>query len=172
MDRGEAAVTRRPNAPDSLNLNPVSAKAEGGDMGSRTLLLFVLRAALACAALAALPSGAGIIRSAAAPSAPKVDEAQYQRLIEATNAVVGIKVKAIPNARSNETLGAERHGSGVLIGKDGLILTIAYLILEADQVEVTDADGQTMPAAVIAYDHATVSGWCARSRRSRRSRSA
>ena len=124
-------------------------------MASRIPYVLLLRAALACVAIAALPSVAGIIRSAAAPLAPKVDEAQYQRLIEATNAVVGIKVKAIPNARSIETLGAERRGSGVLIGKDGLILTISYLILEADQVEVTDADGQTMPAAVVAYDHAT-----------------
>ena len=124
-------------------------------MASRTPFVFLLRAALACVAITALPSAAGIIRSAAAPSAPKVDEAQYQRLVAATNAVVGIKVKAIPNARSNATLGAERLGSGVLIGNDGLILTISYLILEADQVEVTDTDGQTMPAAIVAYDHAT-----------------
>jgi S1-C subfamily serine protease len=35
------------------------------------------------------------------------------------------------------------------------VLTIGYLILEADQVEVTDSDGQTVPASVVAYDHAT-----------------
>ena len=67
-------------------------------------------------------------------------------------AVVGIKVKAIANARSNETLGVERLGSGVLIPKDGLVLTIGYLILEADQVEVIDGDGQSIPAAVVAAD--------------------
>jgi len=68
---------------------------------------------------------------------------------------VGLKVKAIANARSNETLGAEREGSGVVIRKDGLILTIGYLILEADQVEVVDPNGQSIPGVVIAYDHAT-----------------
>jgi len=68
---------------------------------------------------------------------------------------VGVKVRALPNARSNETLGRERRGSGVLIGDDGLVLTIGYLITEADQVEVTDSDGATIPAAVVAYDHAT-----------------
>jgi S1-C subfamily serine protease len=124
-------------------------------MASRAILTTLLRAALACAALATLPATAGLIPSAAPATAPRVDEKQYEQLVEATNAVVGIKVKAIANARSNETLGVERTGSGVLIPKDGLILTIGYLILEADQVEVVDGDGQSIPAAVVAYDHAT-----------------
>jgi len=124
-------------------------------MATPASFVSILRALAACAAIATLPCSAGIIRSAAAPSAPRVNEAQYEQLVDATNAVVGLKVKAIANARSNETLGAERLGSGVLIGKDGLILTIGYLILEADQVEVTDSDGQTMPAAIVAYDHST-----------------
>ena len=124
-------------------------------MATPASFVTILRALAACAAIATLPCSAGIIRSAAAPSAPRVNEAQYEQLVDATNAVVGLKVKAIANARSNETLGAERLGSGVLIGKDGLILTIGYLILEADQVEVTDSDGQTMPAAIVAYDHST-----------------
>jgi S1-C subfamily serine protease len=44
-----------------------------------------------------------------------------------------------------------------MIGREGngLVLTISYLVLEADQVEVTDHKGQTVPAAVVAYDHAT-----------------
>ena len=52
----------------------------------------------------------------------------YQALVNAANAVVGVKVKALPNARSNETLGDERIGSGIVIGNDGLVLTIGYLI--------------------------------------------
>jgi S1-C subfamily serine protease len=68
--------------------------------------------------------------------------------------VVAVKVKALPNARSNETLGVERAGSGVVIDK-GLVLTIGYLILEADTVEVVDSRGKSVPAAVVAYDHAS-----------------
>ncbi|HXN14881.1 MAG TPA: S1C family serine protease [Usitatibacter sp.] len=101
-----------------------------------------------------VPAGAAVLRSTAENVAP-VDDSAYQQLIDAANAVVGVKVRALPDAHSNETLGAERAGSGVLIGPEGLILTIGYLILEADQVEVTDSDGQTVPAAVVAYDHAT-----------------
>jgi serine protease Do len=117
-----------------------------------------LQATLACLALAALPLEAGVAPSAAAvrtaERSPALD-AGYQRLIDAANAVVGVKVKALPDARSNESLGQERAGSGVLIGDDGMVLTIGYLILEADQVELTDSDGQTVPATVVAYDHAT-----------------
>jgi S1-C subfamily serine protease len=114
--------------------------------------LVVLLIALACAAL---PLQASVMRSSTEKVAAAADDAGYQALIEAANAVVGVKVKALANARSNETLGAERNGSGVLIGNDGLVLTIGYLIMEADQVEVTGSDGSTVPASVIAYDHAT-----------------
>ena len=116
-------------------------------------------ATLACAllawlALAALPSDAAA-RRAVAVNEPRVDEAAYQQLVEAANAVVGVKVKAMANAKSSETLGDERQGSGIIIGNDGLVLTFGYHILEADTVDVSDSDGQTVPATVVAYDHTT-----------------
>ena len=123
----------------------------------RTLRI-ALQVSLAILALAALPVEAGVAPSAEAVRTTErspAQDASYQRLIDAANAVVGVKVKALADARSNESLGQERTGSGVLIGEEGLVLTIGYLILEADQVEVTDSDGQTVPAAVVAYDHAT-----------------
>jgi len=91
---------------------------------------------------------------AAAPTAPRDDEAKYQYLRDAANAVVGLRVKALANARSAQTLGVERNGSGVVI-ESGLVLTIGYLVLEADQVDVVTAKGRTVPATVAAYDHAT-----------------
>ncbi len=51
--------------------------------------------------------------------------------------------------------GSQRSGSGVLIAPSGLVLTIGYLILEADEVEITDSAGRSFPASVVAYDHAT-----------------
>ena len=91
----------------------------------------------------------------AAPAPAKEDAATYQHLVDAASAVVSIKVKALPNARSARTLGTERIGSGVLFAPQGLVLTIGYLILEADSVELTTGKGRTVPAAVAAYDHAT-----------------
>lgn len=115
--------------------------------------LALLQAALLTTALVAtLPVFSAAPK--AAPDTPKEDLASYQNLIDAANAVVMVKTKAIANARSNATLGAERAGSGVMI-PGGLVLTIGYLILEADSVDVTSSKGRTVPATVAAYDHAT-----------------
>ncbi|HEX6689566.1 MAG TPA: S1C family serine protease [Burkholderiales bacterium] len=70
------------------------------------------------------------------------------------SAVVAVSTKALDNARSNATLGRERRGSGVLIDK-GYALTIGYLVIEAEQIEVTGADGKTVPATLAGYDHAS-----------------
>ena len=70
------------------------------------------------------------------------------------SAVVGVQAKALPNARSTGTLGADRRGTGALI-REGYVLTIGYLVVEAESVRVTAADGRVVPAAVAAYDHAT-----------------
>ena len=93
--------------------------------------------------------------SKAAPAQKQESTAAYQHLIDAANAAVVVKSKALANARSNKTLGGERMGAGVLIAPEGLVLTIGYLILEADEVEITTSKGRTLPATVVAYDHAT-----------------
>jgi S1-C subfamily serine protease len=120
----------------------------------RSLRLCLSRYALALATVFALPSfGAAPTAAPAAPGKP--DESSYQQLVDAANAVVSVKTKAIPGARSNANLGAERTGSGVMIAPSGLVLTIGYLILEADTVDLTTNKGRTVPATVAAYDHAT-----------------
>ena len=70
-------------------------------------------------------------------------------------AIVKVNVQAVPDARSSATLGAEREGTGVVIGDNGLILTIGYLIVEADEVSIVDSKGRTLAAQVVGYDHAT-----------------
>ena len=70
------------------------------------------------------------------------------------SAIVRIKTKIIKDARSAETLGLQRDGTGVLI-RDGYILTIGYLVIEAEAIEVTGVDGTSVPAAVAGYDHAS-----------------
>jgi S1-C subfamily serine protease len=67
-------------------------------------------------------------------------------------AIVKIETRALPDARSAETLGADREGTGIVIARDGLILTIGYLLVEADDVRVIDDRGHTLPARVVAYD--------------------
>ena len=94
---------------------------------------------------------------AATPAATDQPAAQVMMdaLAKANAAVVGIKVTVAEDARSAETLGQQRSGSGVLIGQDGLILTIGYLLLEAEQIEIVTQDHKTVPARPVAYDLAT-----------------
>jgi len=115
----------------------------------RTIRRFLVACAafLATNAIGAAPQ--------AAPTPSSKSGAAYQHLVDAANATVAVKAKALANARSARTLGDERYGAGVLIAPENLVLTIGYLILEADQVEITTARGRTLPATVVAYDHAT-----------------
>jgi len=76
-------------------------------------------------------------------------------LTQAQAAVVGVLAVAVPDARSNDTLGRERQGSGVVIDADGLVLTIGYLVLEADEVDLLLDDDRVVPARVVAYDLAS-----------------
>ena len=76
-------------------------------------------------------------------------------LTKANAAVVGVRVNVAEGARSAETLGRQRSGSGVVIGPDGLILTIGYLMMEASSIQVVTSDNKTVPAQAVAYDLAT-----------------
>ena len=53
------------------------------------------------------------------------------------------------------TLGTERAGSGVLIRQDGLVLTIGYLVTEAETIWLTSAAGGAVPGHVLGYDQET-----------------
>ena len=69
-------------------------------------------------------------------------------------AVVGVSAKIQANARSAETLGLQRRGTGAVV-RDGYVVTIGYLVIEAEAVEVSGADGRRLPATVAGYDHAS-----------------
>jgi S1-C subfamily serine protease len=68
--------------------------------------------------------------------------------------VVRVQAKALADARSSATLGQRREGTGVLV-REGYVATIGYLVIEAEAIEVTGADGKTVPAALAGYDHAS-----------------
>jgi serine protease Do len=92
---------------------------------------------------------------AAAHAASSPQQASVDAITHALDAVVGVQVTAAEGARSVETLGRTREGSGVVIGADGLILTIGYLILEADTIQITTHDNRVVPARPVGYDLAT-----------------
>jgi len=69
--------------------------------------------------------------------------------------VVALEATIPDDAMTAQTLGTERTGSAVVIGEDGLALTIGYLVTEAEQVRLTTQDGRTIDAHPIAVDFAS-----------------
>ena len=70
-------------------------------------------------------------------------------------AIVKIKADIPKDAATAQILGTERQGNGVIIDKRGHILTIGYLILEAETIEVTKSNGDQVKADFVAYDYQT-----------------
>ncbi len=110
-------------------------------------LLGCMLDALVAAALACFPLA---VLAADAPGAAAAPTANPDAFFAA---IVRIEARSLPDARSNATLPAEREGSGIVIGKDGLVLTIGYLLIEADEVRIIDGHDRELPARVVAYDH-------------------
>jgi S1-C subfamily serine protease len=73
----------------------------------------------------------------------------------ALSAVLGLQATVPDDAFTAQTLGTERAGSGVLIRKDGLVLTIGYLISEAESIWLTSSLGGAVPGHVLGYDQET-----------------
>lgn len=109
------------------------------------------------AVLLALLFAFGSVRCTPAQALPagSQQQASIDGLSRANAAVVGVDVLAVDGSRSAESLGRERSGSGVVIGPDNLVLTIGYLLLEAENILVTTQDNRTLPARLVAYDLAT-----------------
>src|SRR5712664_3902038 len=89
------------------------------------------------------------------PEIPTDRSAGRREAEEMLGAVVRVRMKAIPDARSNTTLGPSREGTGVVIDERGHIVTIGYIVIEADSIEITTQDERTVPATLIGYDHAS-----------------
>lgn len=75
-------------------------------------------------------------------------------LDRALASVVGLHAIIPPDAFSAETLGTERAGNGVVID-DGLVLTIGYLITEAESVWLHLGDGRVVEGHVLGFDAVT-----------------
>ncbi|HET9717998.1 MAG TPA: S1C family serine protease [Pseudolabrys sp.] len=84
---------------------------------------------------------------------PRPEDYTYD-LDRALASVVGLHSIIPPDAFTAETLGVERAGNGVLI-EDGLVLTIGYLITEADSVWLHLGDGRVVQGHALGFDQET-----------------
>ncbi|HTE75238.1 MAG TPA: S1C family serine protease [Xanthobacteraceae bacterium] len=87
------------------------------------------------------------------PSAvqPKPGDYGYD-LERVLSCVVGLHATVPADAFTADTLGTERAGNGVFIRGNGLILTIGYLITEAENIWIALSDGRSVPGHVLGYD--------------------
>jgi S1-C subfamily serine protease len=84
---------------------------------------------------------------------PQPEEVSFD-LENVLASVVSLRSEVAPDAYTATVLGTQRQGSGIVIG-DGIVVTIGYLIVEAEAVWLFTGNGQAVPAHVAAYDHAT-----------------
>ncbi len=68
------------------------------------------------------------------------------------DAVVSINSHIPEDALSADLLGTERDGHGVVIGPDGLILTIGYLITDAETIWIGTDEHTVVPGYTVASD--------------------
>lgn len=85
---------------------------------------------------------------------PNPQDYDYE-LTATLGAIVNVRAIVPNDAFTAETLGTERAGSGVIIRRDGLVLTIGYLVTEASLVWVTLAGGRVVQGHVVAFDQET-----------------
>ncbi|HEX8165638.1 MAG TPA: S1C family serine protease [Beijerinckiaceae bacterium] len=84
---------------------------------------------------------------------PKPQDYPYD-LDRALSAVVSVTATIPPDAFTAQTLGTERAGHGVQI-QDGVVLTIGYLVTEAQSVWLMTGDGRAVQGHVLGYDQVT-----------------
>ncbi|MEI9805768.1 MAG: S1C family serine protease [Pseudolabrys sp.] len=88
-----------------------------------------------------------------AAAQPRAEDYSFD-LERALSSVVGLHSIVPPDAFTAETLGVERAGNGVLIDK-GLVLTIGYLITEAETVWLHLGDGRVAQGHALGFDQET-----------------
>lgn len=85
---------------------------------------------------------------------PRDEEVGFD-LAQALDAVLQLRAEVPEDAFTAGILGTERVGSGVVIGPDGLVLTIGYLITEAENIWLTTNAGEAVAGHALAYDQAS-----------------
>jgi S1-C subfamily serine protease len=72
-----------------------------------------------------------------------------------SRSVMKLRADVPEDAFTAGVLGSQRIGNGVVIDRDGLVLTIGYLVTEATDVWLSDSEGREIAAHPLAYDQVT-----------------
>ena len=85
----------------------------------------------------------------ASNSYAEITKEKVQRYYES---IVSVRSLVPPEARTAASLGVEREGNGVAIDENH-ILTIGYIVLESESIEIGLSDGRRLPGNLVGYDH-------------------
>jgi len=85
---------------------------------------------------------------------PSPDDVGYD-LERALSAVVALRTQIPEDALTASMLGTERAGHGVVIDERGLVLTVGYLVTEAETIWIVDNNGVATPGHALGYDQET-----------------
>jgi S1-C subfamily serine protease len=85
---------------------------------------------------------------------PRPDQYGFD-LLASLSAIVSIRTVIAADAFTADILGTERTGHGIVVRGDGIILTIGYLITEAEEIWIGLGDGRTVPGHALGYDQET-----------------
>jgi S1-C subfamily serine protease len=90
-------------------------------------------------------------RETATPERADADDlsAEVRHSLES---IVSLQAEIPEDAFTAQTLGVKRAGSGVVIDEDGLVLTVGYLVTEAETIWLTTRSGRLVPAHPLALD--------------------
>ena len=102
-----------------------------------------------------LPRSASLLFLVALLVVPAPSPGDDDPIHTALSAVVHVRAEIPPTARTARFLGTQREASGIVIDAEGLILTIGYIVLEAESVAVTSLDGRSVGATLIGNDYDT-----------------
>jgi S1-C subfamily serine protease len=85
----------------------------------------------------------------ASQSYANITKEKIERFYES---IVSVRSIVSPEARTAVSLGVEREGNGVAIDENH-ILTIGYIVIESESIEIGLSDGRRLPAKLVGYDH-------------------
>ncbi|MFM1879771.1 MAG: putative serine protease HtrA [Pseudomonadota bacterium] len=90
-------------------------------------------------------SGASVFAQSAAIQTNREVTAQIMQ------SVVMVEATARTTMPSTQTLGPLRVGSGIVIARD-TVVTVGYLLIEAETADIVDNQGRRIPATIIGHD--------------------
>ena len=85
---------------------------------------------------------------------PRAEDLDFD-LAQVLDAVVLLRAEIPDDAFTSSILGTERVGYGAVIRENGLVLTIGYLITEAENIWLTTNAGVVVAGHALAYDQAS-----------------